>query len=151
MRWSMYASHSCPSLSVFLPLWGLHVIFSISGLQARKHIHILHLHSSHSPTPLLGWLWDWLHMGFRWVQIGYSVLVLGGFHKKDWMFLFGCLFIHGFLVGLHCNTTCSISHHIQEKAKAPFQAYVHWILKIAFKGRHQRKHIRHLDYVVCIE
>ena len=77
--WSMYASHSCPSLSVFLPLWGLHVIFSNSGLQARKHIHILHLHTLQ--PPLLGWLWNWLHMGFRWVQIGYSVLVLGRFYK----------------------------------------------------------------------
>ena len=80
--WSMYASHSCPSLSVFLPLWGLHVIFSISGLQARKHIHILHLHTLQPPLRLVVGL-----DGFRWVQIGYWVLVLGGFHKY-WLFLF---------------------------------------------------------------
>ena len=60
--WSMYASHSCPSLSVFLPLWGLHVIFSISGLQARKHIHILHLHALQPPLRLV--------VGLGGVQVG---------------------------------------------------------------------------------
>ena len=73
--WSMYASHSCPSLSVFLPLWGLHVIFSISGLQARKHIHILHLHALQPPLRLVVGLdgvqvgTDWvLSAGFGWVS-----------------------------------------------------------------------------------
>ena len=73
--WSMYASHSCPSLSVFLPLWGLHVIFSISGLQARKHIHILHLHTLQPPLRLVVGLdgvqvgTDWvLSAGFGWVS-----------------------------------------------------------------------------------
>ena len=95
--WSMYASHSCPSLSVFLPLWGLHVIFSISGLQARKHIHILHLHALQPPLRLVVGL-----DGFRWVQIGYWVLVLGGFHKY-WLFLFWCVCIHWFWAGLRYN------------------------------------------------
>ena len=92
--WSMYASHSCPSLSVFLPLWGLHVIFSISGLQARKHIHILHLHALQPPLRLVVGL-----DGFRWVQIGYWVC---GFHKY-WLFLFWCVCIHGFWAGLRYN------------------------------------------------
>ena len=64
--WSMYASHSCPSLSVFLPLWGLHVIFSISGLQARKHIHILHLHALQPPLRLVVGL-DGVQVGTDWV------------------------------------------------------------------------------------
>ena len=64
--WSMYASHSCPSLSVFLPLWGLHVIFSISGLQARKHIHLLHLHALQPPLRLVVGL-DGVQVGTDWV------------------------------------------------------------------------------------
>ena len=103
--WSMYASHSCPSLSVFLPLWGLHVIFSISGLQARKHIHLLHLHALQPPLRLV--------VGLDGVQVGTDWVLSAGFGWVSQVLVVPFLGLYVYMDSwLACDTICSISHHI---------------------------------------